>query len=179
MSVDSSEHILQSLLEAYAGLDPRLDFCLEAGLKQHQEQLDFLIEVKETVDAHVQNLDELLCSGYLTPFFQSQCQDDRKNFAADSGNHSSAAPRELAKALYAPFKPHVARYGRYEAARLKSEISEAAPTSSSKDILDEMRGISVGVPKVASIFERASKRCCKLTEGAIYAHEQLNTQLKR
>ena len=71
--------------------------------------------------------------------------------------------RELGKALFQPFRTHVKEYGKYQSNILLSElVSNAQP---SKDLIDELRNISISVPKLVQSFAEASKQCCDLTEG--------------
>ena len=72
--------------------------------------------------------------------------------------------RELSKVIYAPFKHSLAKYPTMESLKLLSTLSE----STSKDILDELRAISMALPKLISNFTDASERCLTLTEGCYY-----------
>ena len=72
--------------------------------------------------------------------------------------------RELSKVVYTPLKPALEKYQTMESLKLLSELSE----STSKDILDELRLISMSVPKLIASFDEASERCLKLTEGCLY-----------
>ncbi len=83
-------------------------------------------------------------------------------------NQSDATVRELAKAIYCAFRPHVSRYGHYESAHLRQELSAHSAPAASRDLIDELRAVAVSVPKVAAIFAEASKRCCDLTQGCAY-----------
>ncbi len=58
------------------------------------------------------------------------------------------------------------RYEGMESTRLSEEME--AFTSTSKDILDELRNIASSVPKLMSSFTAASNRCCRLSEGCVY-----------
>lgn len=58
-----SENMIQVLLEVYCNLDPKMDFCLDAGLKQQSEPLSYLVELKGVFNKHVAALDELLAPG--------------------------------------------------------------------------------------------------------------------
>lgn len=71
--------------------------------------------------------------------------------------------RELGKVMYAPFRPHIGKYETMEANKLLVELD--ANTTTSKDILDELRLISLSVPKLITSFNGASERCCKFSEG--------------
>lgn len=149
VSANPVENMIEILLEIYSGLDPRLDFCLDAGMKQQTEPLQYLIDVKQQFNLHLIDIDNLLLS------------DPSKG-----GTRSHGRMRELAKVFFAPFRPHVAKYGQMESAKLLSELVNT--TNTSKDILDELRNIALSVPKLVASLSAASKRCCLLTEGCGY-----------
>ena len=85
-----------------------------------------------------------------------------KIFISDS--KSQTRMRELSKVVYAPLKPSLDKYQTLESMKLLSDLSE----STRKDILDELRFISMSVPKLVTSFGEASERCLKLTEGCLY-----------
>ena len=72
--------------------------------------------------------------------------------------------RELAKNTNLPFKSHLTKYEVMETAKLMSDL-KIQNTTTSKDILDELRLISMSVPKLVESFTSASKRCLALSEG--------------
>ena len=65
--------------------------------------------------------------------------------------------------LFSPFRTHVSKYGSYEANLLGAELTGSTPIS--KDIIDELRNVSLSVQRLVATFTEASKRCCDLTEG--------------
>ena len=74
--------------------------------------------------------------------------------------------RELSKHLYFPFKIHLSKYDSMETARLLNELEQN--TTTSKDILDELRLISLSIPKLIASLNGASERCLNLTEGCAF-----------
>ncbi|XP_059098482.1 conserved oligomeric Golgi complex subunit 7-like [Tigriopus californicus] len=143
-SENPSENMIQTLVEVYSGLDPKMDFCLESSLKQHSDDtLGYLIQVKQAISRHCRFLEELLGQG-----------------------ENDASSRELGQLLFQPFKLHTAKYGQYEATRLQLELE--SNTQTSKDIIDELRNVTGSVNKLMEAFTEASRRCCDLTEGCAY-----------
>ena len=71
-----------------------------------------------------------------------------------SDSKSQTRMRELSKVVYTPLKPPLEKYQTMESLKLLSELSE----STSKDIIDELRLISMSVPKLIASFEEASDR---------------------
>lgn len=78
---------------------------------------------------------------------------------------SDANLRELGRALYSPFRAHVAKYAHWESALLASEARSRLAPPVSKDLIDELRNVSQLVSRMATVFSEASKRCCDVTEG--------------
>ena len=142
------ENMIEIMLDILLNLDPGLEFCLSAGLKQQTDPLDYLIEVKQIFNEFLAHLD-----GLLLP---------NNN---ETRNHTRM--RELAKNTYLPFKAHLTKYEAMETAKLMSDL-KIQNTTTSKDILDELRLISMSVPKLVESFTSASKRCLKLTEGVAF-----------
>ena len=61
------ESLVQVLTEVYNGLDPKLDFCLEAGLKKQEsgKVMEYLTKVKAKVKGHLDKLDSLFGQGKI------------------------------------------------------------------------------------------------------------------
>ena len=60
------DHMLEILLDVFANLDPKMDFCIEDGLKQNQANpLEYLIQLKKIFNQHLINLVEILTKGNL------------------------------------------------------------------------------------------------------------------
>ncbi len=82
------ENMIEILLEVFVSLDPSMEFCIDAGLKQQSEPLDYLVQVKANFNDLLEHLDETM----LPPNSKSQTR-----------------MRELAKLIYAPFKPNISK----------------------------------------------------------------------
>ena len=78
--------MIEIMLDILINLDPGLEFCLSAGLKQQTDPLDYLINVKQIFNEFLAHLDGLL----LLPNYN------------EKRNHTRM--RELAKNTYLPFK---------------------------------------------------------------------------
>ena len=52
--------MIEILIDVFVSLDPGLEFCLTAGLKQQTDQLEYLIEVKHIFNELLSYLDVLL-----------------------------------------------------------------------------------------------------------------------
>lgn len=73
--------------------------------------------------------------------------------------------RELSLVIYAPLKGILDKYGTMESLHLMSSLQD---TQSSKDIIDELRLISMSVPKLMASFNDSTSRCFTLTEGCAF-----------
>ena len=45
-NANAAENMIEILLDIFLSLDPNLEFCLHAGLKQQEDQLSYLIKTK-------------------------------------------------------------------------------------------------------------------------------------
>ena len=54
------ENMIEILLDVSLSLDPDLNFCLNAGLKQQSERLEYLLSVKKNFNDFLSHLDRLL-----------------------------------------------------------------------------------------------------------------------
>ena len=60
---NASENLIQVLIEVYSSLDPKMDFGIDAGIKQQSEPLKYLMELKGIFNKHAKALDEMLAPG--------------------------------------------------------------------------------------------------------------------
>ena len=58
--VNMVENMIEILLDVSLSLDPDLNFCLNAGLKQQSERLEYLLSVKKNFNDFLSHLDRLL-----------------------------------------------------------------------------------------------------------------------
>jgi len=75
--------------------------------------------------------------------------------------------RELSMVIYGPFKSNLNNYQTMAVAKLLTELE--SNTTTSKDILDELRLISLSVSKLMSSFKKCSEQCLLLTEGCTFS----------
>ena len=142
--VEISEHLLEMLVDAFRNLDPTLEFCFQAGLKMHQsDSLSYLTAIKASFNQFLQQLDQELPT------------------------YSQTKMRELSLVLYAPFKLHLKNYQALVTTKLLQEL-ETNNSTTSKDILDELRLISMSVPKLITSFKSASEQCLLLSESCSF-----------
>ncbi|XP_023342815.1 conserved oligomeric Golgi complex subunit 7 [Eurytemora carolleeae] len=127
------------LTDVLGSLDPSLEFCIEAGIKLQNNVLTFLIDLRDRTDRFVAD---------LRPMLQG-CTEVNL--------------RDLAKVVFAPYKPYVERYGELESQLMLAEM--AGWTSGSKDTIEEIHSLTSSVSKLVSLGREAGSRCSSLTKG--------------
>ena len=75
---NATENMIEILLDIFLNLDPGLEFCLHAGIKQQNDQLEYLVNVKDAFNDVLAHLDSVLFSsncGMYTDiiFFKDFC----------------------------------------------------------------------------------------------------------
>ena len=75
--------------------------------------------------------------------------------------------RELSMVIYTPFKYHLKNYQAMATTKLLQDLKESN-ANTSKDILDELRLISMSVPKLMTSFKSCSEQCLRLSEGCAF-----------
>ena len=158
------------IVDVFKNLDPGLDFCFQAGTKLQTDPLLYLKDVKVVHNAFMKFLDELFHSleatGNAEFKLSYRCESYILCVYGFSGSKHQTRMRELAKLIYAPFKTSLQNYQTMATSKLLQELE--SNTTTSKDILDELRLISLSVPKLISSFKSASALCLDLTEGTAY-----------
>uniref|UniRef100_A0A1B6JSV6 Conserved oligomeric Golgi complex subunit 7 n=2 Tax=Homalodisca liturata TaxID=320908 RepID=A0A1B6JSV6_9HEMI len=133
-----------SLGEVYAdvllSLDPSLNVCIDAALKQHNQPLLFLMELKQLTATFAHNL----------------------HSAITSQGKTDSWPK-IAKAIYAPYIPYVAKYASLEEQHLSQQLT--ALKVSKDDLMDSVQGLGQSIASASSIAGEALKRCLHFTEG--------------
>ena len=166
------DNLIEMVLDVFKNLDPGLDFCFQAGMKLQTDPLLYLKDLKVTYNSFLKFLDELFRSLEETGKTRRMYIFNNKPFFrylfhfGFSGSRHQTRVRELAKLIYAPFKTILQNYQSMATSKLLQELE--SNTTTSKDILDELRLISLSVPKLICSFKTASALCLDLTEGCTY-----------
>ena len=138
---NATENMIEILLDVFLNLDPGLEFCIQAGIKQQSDQLAYLVHVKEAFNDTLTHLDTVM-------------------FVANSDTKSQARMRELSKVIYAPLKPVLDKqYQTMESMKLLSELSDS---TSKGQLISEENLVSSNLPKSESIFLRISALASKM-----------------
>ncbi|XP_067003846.1 conserved oligomeric Golgi complex subunit 7 [Anabrus simplex] len=140
------------LIELYAdvlvSLDPSLNMCIDAALKQQTDHLTFLMEMKQ-----------------LTKHFAGSLQ-----VAIESTSQAKPVNKELiltlARAVYSPYIPYIAKYATYEQQFMSQQLSSIQ--CNKDDLMDTIQGLGQSVPRAMSVIMDANDRCMKFTESCGY-----------
>lgn len=110
--------MVEILIDVYSSLDPKMEFCIEAGLKQNQDNpLEYLIRLKQLFKNHLDQLVEILSRGknafeivelFICSLITSAyilCI-----YFPEQTYGSMARWREFGKVLYHPYRMYTARY---------------------------------------------------------------------
>lgn len=134
-----------TLGEVYAdvlvSLDPSLNVCIDAALKQQLKPLLFLMELKTITKNFARN---------LQPAVANQIK-------------SSDVAEKIMKGIYVPYIPYVSKYENYEEAHLLQQL--AAMKVSREDLMDTVQGLGQSIASTISTANEALKRCLQFTEG--------------
>lgn len=135
------------VVDAISNLDPRLQFCLEAAMKQQNSSTVYLTEVLQ--------VSEQLCKSLAHSIS-----------TANPDFMSSPHVVALMKSVFSMFHTHLGNYDKLEEKCLLAELS-LIPTQSD-DIRDSVTLLSDSVFKVFGLAKEAEKRCSSLLHGCSY-----------
>ncbi|XP_063222292.1 conserved oligomeric Golgi complex subunit 7 isoform X2 [Bacillus rossius redtenbacheri] len=142
-----------TLLELYAdtlgSLEPSLNVCIDAALKQHADQLFYLIRLKELTKGFATNLQVAVES------------------TAQGRAVSQEAMLPLAEAVFFPFIPYVSKYALLEQAVLSRQL--AALECRKEELVDTVQGLGQSIPRAMLHVSEAGRRCLRFTEGCGYS----------
>uniref|UniRef100_A0A1B6DV36 Conserved oligomeric Golgi complex subunit 7 n=1 Tax=Clastoptera arizonana TaxID=38151 RepID=A0A1B6DV36_9HEMI len=139
---------VDTLIEVYAdvlvSLDPSFNTCIDAALKQHDQPLFFLMELKEVTKSFESN---------LQPVVHSQGKDIE-------------GWKKLLSAIYSPYSPYISKYETFEKSYMQNQLLALKVTRD--DLMDTVQGLSQSISSVISIANEAKKRCLQFTEGVAF-----------
>lgn len=135
------------VVDALSNLDPSLQFCLEAAVKQQSSSTVYLTDVLRVSEQLCKSLGHSILS-------------------ANADYLSDPHVVALMKALLSMFHPHLENYDKLEEKCLLGELS-LIPTQSD-DIRDSVTLLSDSVSKVFGLAKEADKRCSHLLHGCAY-----------
>lgn len=147
-----TESVSKTIIELYADvlqyLDPSVEECIEAALKQTTDKLAFLLEVKQITKQFVTNF--LVIT-------------DTKDTSA-----STAIYQPLLLAIYRPLSTHLRNYATYERMNLLGQLPNLALDQATDSPADVVAAVGRAGSAVIDGIEVSRKRCRELTEHCGY-----------
>lgn len=164
--INGADILMEVYTDTLAALDPSLNDCIDAALKELPEKLDFLFEVKQLTKQFANN---------LLGFFDSSNQGimiwskflqllNSKILAKGSINTDKFLP--LLQAVYNPFACYVGKYAAYEQAHLMKQLSNIKCIK--EELPDTIQALGLSILTVIDAAREAQKRCLQITENCGY-----------
>lgn len=140
------EPVYKNLLEIYtetiSSLDPNINECIDAVLKQTPDKLSFLHEVLQITKGFVNNLLNLLKS--------PEKLKENEYF-------------DFLQAVYAPFSVYIGKYSTYEQSYLNQKLSEMKCIK--EELPDTIQALGLNISAIMDAAREARLRCEKITEN--------------
>lgn len=144
-----SHSAIDALAEIYIdvlkSLDPSINECVDAGLKQTSDKLPFLHEIKQIMQQFATNLLNVL---------NSQSKPNKEKDLL------------LLQAIYHPFVVYVNKYAAYQQAHLMKKLSMIRCIK--EELPDTIQALGLSVPSVFDMAREAKKTCLQITENCGY-----------
>ncbi|RZC34964.1 conserved oligomeric Golgi complex subunit 7 [Asbolus verrucosus] len=143
----SSESFIEIYTDVLNSLDPTLNECIDAALKQTEDKLNFLFEVKLITQQFANNLTDII----------------------EQTSQGKASKEKLLLLLQAIFNHLVAytnKYAAYEQAHLIKKLSTI--NCMKEELPDTIQALGLSIPQVIDIARDAKRRCQQITENCGY-----------
>uniref|UniRef100_A0A6P7F1E8 Conserved oligomeric Golgi complex subunit 7 n=1 Tax=Diabrotica virgifera virgifera TaxID=50390 RepID=A0A6P7F1E8_DIAVI len=142
---------LQNLIDIYTdvltSLDPSLNECIDATLKQVPDKLNFIGEIKQTT---------------------TQFRDSLMSIV-DQTVQVKPSPEDLLvlqKAIFSHMVPYMNKYAAYEQANLMKSLSSL--NCMKEELPDTIQSLGLSIPSVIDLCREAKRRCREITENCGY-----------
>lgn len=145
-SENSSNILLDIYIDSITNLDPSMEECINAALKQTNDKLSFLQEIKQTMQQFAKNLGALA------------------DIKTKSKDNKHILP--LLEAVYRPFATYVSKYSSFEQKHLIQKLSEFNFVKD--ELTDTIQALNLSIPTIMDIAREAKKRCEDITENCGY-----------
>lgn len=130
--------------ELLTSLKPKFNECIQNYVKELQQPLPFLLELKQCTKKFANNLKALI----------------------DVRNVTNINLLNLAKAIYSPYVTYISEYGKYQQAALHHHLSSL--TVVKDDMVESIQLLGQLNSKVFYLVDEANKMCLDFTEGCSY-----------
>lgn len=139
-----AETIINVYKDSLLDLDPTLNICIDAGLKQTPDKLSLLHELMITNKQFLRNIENIIdtsCQGKILP----DCY------------------LTLKIAVYKPFTVYIAKYAAYEQAQLLQKLSNMKCIK--EDLPNTIQALGMSIPTIFDYARESKKRCAEITEN--------------
>lgn len=143
----ATDTLLEIYIDTIASLDPSLNECIDAALKQISDKLTFLFEIKQTMTQFTKNLINLIESS-------SQGKVNQEKYTP------------LLQVIYSPFAVYVSKYAAYEQGYLIQKLSNI--TFIKDELPDTIQALGMQIPSIIDLARESKQRCEKITENCGY-----------
>ncbi|XP_065171053.1 conserved oligomeric Golgi complex subunit 7-like [Atheta coriaria] len=133
-------------IDVLASLDPMMNECLDAALKQTSDKLYFLLEVKQMLQQFAGSIDDVL-----------------KNIQPNISGEKSTLLRQT---IYNPLVPYISKYSTYEQGHLSHKLTTI--NCIKEELQDTIQALGFSITPVMDIARDAHKRCKNITEYCGY-----------
>ncbi|KAL3278698.1 hypothetical protein HHI36_016232 [Cryptolaemus montrouzieri] len=143
----ASEVLIDIYIDVLTSIDPSFNDCIDAALKQVNDKLNLLLEVKQTMLQFCNSLNNL-----MKQTFQGKV-DSNKTLL-------------LLQAVFKPFVVYVGKYAAYEQAYLLKKLSTV--NCMQEELSDTVQNLGLSVTSVMDIAREAKHRTASVTENCGY-----------
>ncbi|KAJ8983014.1 hypothetical protein NQ317_014311 [Molorchus minor] len=143
----ASDVLIEVYIDVLTSLDPSLNECIDAALKQVSDKLSLLYDIKQTTKEFANSLVNVI---------EQTCQ----------GNMDTGKVIALLKAVYSYMITYVNKYAAYEQATLMKQLSSI--NCMKEELPDTIQALGLSIPSVIDIAREAKKRCHQITENCGY-----------
>ncbi|CAH0559115.1 unnamed protein product [Brassicogethes aeneus] len=140
----SLELFVDTYIDVLSSLEPSINVCADAALKQVGDKLSLLHELKETTKQFANSLIKLL-----------------EPVKLDNNKLSL-----MMKAVYKPMVPYVGKFAAYEQANLMKKLSTL--NCMKEELPDTIQALGLSTPSIIEICRTAKKHCYEITENCGY-----------
>lgn len=143
----ASDTLLEIYTDTIASLDPSLNECIDAALKQVSDKLSFLHEIKQTMKQFAKNLLNVIESS-----MQGKMNQDKYT--------------PMLQVIFSPFAVYIGKYAAYEQAYLIQKLSTISFIK--EELPDTIQALGLTIPLVIDVAREAKQRCELITENCGY-----------
>lgn len=157
-----TEAVLNVYTNALLDLNPSLNCCIDAALKQTPEKLTLLHELMLTNEHFLRNLKDIIETsnqGMTMHMFYLKSKNIKNHPAGKPVDPDKYLPLKVA--VYKPFTIYIGKYAAYEQAQLLQKLSNLKCIK--EDLPDTIQALGMSIPVVFDYARDSKKRCLEIT----------------